>query len=382
MCKLHADCAHQPQTLLQRGLSLIELMVGLTIGLILTLGLFTLIASSSQAFKVQDDFARIQENATAALRYIGDSIRMAGFYGYAVDPTTITINGTLATTNDCGSNNSAGGQFANVPATNWALDLSDAVFGYSGLTPGTVTSVFPCIKSVNFQAGFGANPNPILVTRGGGGIRISTTALAGTTVYLQADPSHGIMFYGADFANLKANGLTRLLPGPTDVDVFEYRPAVYYIRSCSRPAGGGTDCTGPADDNGQPIPTLARQELIGGTMTEVPLVEGIDMISYQFGVDTNSDGYPDFFIATPSKTGATPAQDNYSMVVAVKVSVLARSDTANAEYNDQLKTYDLVGDGTTAVYACTNYAPPACNYKRKVFTRTFQVRNIAQRRGA
>ena len=55
----------------QRGLSLIEMMVGLTIGLVLTLGLFTLIANTSQSFKVQDDFSRMQENGATAFRYIG-----------------------------------------------------------------------------------------------------------------------------------------------------------------------------------------------------------------------------------------------------------------------------------------------------------------------
>src|SRR5688500_11790802 len=75
--------------LLQRGLSLIELMVGLTIGLMLTLGLFTLITNQSVAFKLQDDFARTQENGTLALRYIGESVRMAGFYGYVMDPLNI-----------------------------------------------------------------------------------------------------------------------------------------------------------------------------------------------------------------------------------------------------------------------------------------------------
>src|SRR5262245_34704572 len=86
------------------GLSLVELMVGLTIGLLLTLGLFTLISGQSTTFKVQDDFARMQENATVALRYMGDSIRQAGFYGYVQDPSNInTVIGGIATSGDCGS---------------------------------------------------------------------------------------------------------------------------------------------------------------------------------------------------------------------------------------------------------------------------------------
>ena len=40
----------------QIGLSIIELMVGLAIGMALTLGMFTMIVSTSQTFRVNDDF--------------------------------------------------------------------------------------------------------------------------------------------------------------------------------------------------------------------------------------------------------------------------------------------------------------------------------------
>ena len=101
----------------QRGLSLIEMMVGLSIGLFLTLGLFTLISNTSQSFKIQDDFARMQDNAAAAFRYIGSSLRLAGFYGYTDSPNTIdTVIGGVATTTDCGS-------ATNLPTTNWALSV-------------------------------------------------------------------------------------------------------------------------------------------------------------------------------------------------------------------------------------------------------------------
>src|SRR5258705_13801559 len=42
----------------QRGMSMMELMVGLAIGLVLTLGMFTMIVSTSQSFRVNDDFSR------------------------------------------------------------------------------------------------------------------------------------------------------------------------------------------------------------------------------------------------------------------------------------------------------------------------------------
>ncbi|HUO44607.1 MAG TPA: PilW family protein [Burkholderiales bacterium] len=374
----------------QTGLSLVELMVGLTIGLFLTLGLFTLIANSSQSFKVQDDFSRMQENATAALRYMGDSIRMAGFVGYAQDPALINAaSDGVATTTDCGS-------ATNPPTANWALNMQVPIYGIPGsgagaLTQLTVHGVFPCIIATNFQS-----YSPILVTRGAGGYRIPdpnndgnlTDGLAeqpnyNTTIYVQSAPAKvltggfaGLLFYGNDFAALRASNQTPLQPNGSDSDIFEYHAHVYYIRPCSRPAAG-TTCDGVTDDAGFPIPTLARQELVGSAMTEVPLVEGVDLISFQYGIDNNpnpGDGVADIFTTTP-------AAGDWSNVVAVRVSVLVRSPHLSSSYDDSSKQYDLDGDGVPD-YACTASYANACKYKRKVFTQIFQLRNIALRRGA
>ena len=354
----------------QTGLSLVEMMVGLTIGLILTLGLFTMISSQSTAFKIQDDFARIQENGTLALRYLGDSIRMAGFYGYwgGGDPTSGITTGTVATANDCGSDPT------NTPLTNWALSLGTMVYGFDALTPATVNGVLPCITGGSH---FSATPNPIMITRSAAGVRVSisevTAANNANTIYLQSDRYGGLLFTGGSFAGLQAAGNTRSTAAGGVVDIFEYRTHVYYIRTCSRPSTGST-CTGANDDGGQPIPTLVRQELVGNAMAEIPLVEGIERISYQYGIDDQqnpSDGVPDRFTFAPTAA-------EWPNVVAVKVSILVRSPTLIAGYNDGGKSYDLIGDGS-APFTC---AGVNCAHKRKVFSQTFQMRNIAQRRGA
>jgi type IV pilus assembly protein PilW len=374
----------------QHGLSLIEMMVGLTIGLVLTLGLFTLIANTSQSFKIQDDFSRMQENGATAFRYIGDSLRHAGFYGNVMAPSNIKISTSSAVAMnpppaDCGS-------AANPPSANWAFDFTTPLISFPDLTPATVSGVFPCILRQNFYAGPPLpNPNPILVTRGANGYRICNALVAApgppvctnpgsllasqpdpkNTIYVQANPYDGQIFYGGNYptadAKKYANG--------NDLEMFEYRTHVYYVRPCSRPANGAVDCQGNTDDDNHPIPTLVRQELVGSSMTEVPLVEGVELIDYRFGIDTNGDGVADVF-------NATPITADWINVVTVKVSILVRSPGLNPAYDDSGKQYDLYGDGKTRIYKCTSMPAPACNYKRKVYSQIFQVRNVAQRKGA
>jgi type IV pilus assembly protein PilW len=359
-----------------RGLSLIELMVALTIGLALTLGLFTMISGSSQTFRIQDEFARMQEGATMSLRYVGDSVRHAGFFGYARDGSAM-VNQGVSTVTDCGSG-------ANLPSANWAIDLTKPVYGFD-LTSLTVAANLPCINPSNFQDG------PILVTRAAIGYRMPDPNADGnlsdgvaaqpnfaTTVFLQADANGGMLFYGSQFAALRATSASRHLPNGNDVDVFQYSAHVYYIRPCSRPTGaGGTVCQA-TDDGGRPIPTLVRQELVGSNMVEVPLVEGVDRIDYRYGIDNTADGVPDTFTRSP-------AVADWANVVAVRVTVLMRSSTVIADYDDSGRQYDLNNDGTN-IYTCNptllSPVPTACHYKRKVFSQVFQLRNIAQRRGA
>jgi type IV pilus assembly protein PilW len=198
----------------------------------------------------------------------------------------------------------------------------------------------------------------------------------GTTIYIQSDANSGLVFYGANFAALKAAANTRRLPVTlADADIFQYQAHVYYLRPCSRPTGGGGACLG-SDDGGRPIPTLVRQELNGSAMIEVPLVEGIERIDFRYGIDNEPAGSPD---GVPERFSAAPAAGDWANVTTVRVTILVRSPNASAGYDDNGKTYDLDGDGV-ADFTCA--VGVNCNFKRKVFSQTFQLRNIAQRRGA
>ncbi|WP_339337986.1 PilW family protein [uncultured Oceanicoccus sp.] len=63
----------------QRGFSLIELMIAMTLGLLLTAGAMQFMASTRQTFELNNDISRIQENGRIAMDILVKDLRMAGY---------------------------------------------------------------------------------------------------------------------------------------------------------------------------------------------------------------------------------------------------------------------------------------------------------------
>jgi type IV pilus assembly protein PilW len=78
-----------------RGVTLVELMIAMVISTIVLLGVATVYSSTKRSYKVQEEMARLQENARYAFNVMSRDIRGAGFVG--CNPT---INSLLNTTDD------------------------------------------------------------------------------------------------------------------------------------------------------------------------------------------------------------------------------------------------------------------------------------------
>ncbi len=66
----------------QNGLSLVELMISITLGLILMAGVLQLFLSSKVTFNAQEGISRIQESGRLAMNFIAKDVRSAGFTGF------------------------------------------------------------------------------------------------------------------------------------------------------------------------------------------------------------------------------------------------------------------------------------------------------------
>ncbi len=110
------------------GLSLIELMIAMVIGLIVMLGVIQVFAASRAAYQLSEGLARVQENSRFAMDSLQRELRMAGHFGCVNDQAhTLQSPGSLNSTLDG----------ANQPV----LDFTRSIQGFEATDTGPGTSV-------------------------------------------------------------------------------------------------------------------------------------------------------------------------------------------------------------------------------------------------
>ncbi|WP_444918935.1 PilW family protein [Microbulbifer sp. JMSA003] len=83
-----------------KGLSLIELLIGLILSSLLLLGVLQIFQSNSGAIRMQNAFARVQESGRFAMDMLSREVRQAGYWGCLADQTK--IENRLSTATDVG----------------------------------------------------------------------------------------------------------------------------------------------------------------------------------------------------------------------------------------------------------------------------------------
>ena len=368
-----------------RGFSLIELMTALTIGMLLLMGLASVFVNTSQSYRELKKTSEQIENGRYAIELLSQDVRHAGFYGeFAKLPAA-----PASLPDPC----SAPSDALVTDTVNNFLALPVQVYPAGSLTtrPSVPTACAALLPNANLMPG-----SDIVVVR-----RADTNAVSGTVTgnvyYLQATSSTADLQLGSagaitnlQNARRQASTLVRrdLSVAATGVPaqfpqiaaaIRLYRTHIYFVAPCSVPAGGvvSSVCTGNADDQGKPIPTLKRLELgAGGLFSIVPLTEGIEALRFEAGLDTApgvvdpgtgfiGDGNPDSYSHSTTLTAT-----DMTNLVAARIYVLARNTETTTGYVDD-KAYTM-GTVTTAA---TGDA-----YRRHVYGTETRIANQAGRR--
>ncbi len=100
MQNAHNDYRHRLNPL-QRGFTLVEIMVAMAISLFLIAGVFKLFIANKQSYRIQNNMSRLQEDGRFAVNQMGSILRMTGYKANSTDTTTFAtgaLTGTDATT--------------------------------------------------------------------------------------------------------------------------------------------------------------------------------------------------------------------------------------------------------------------------------------------
>lgn len=111
---------------------------------------------------------------------------------------------------------------------------------------------------------------------------------------------------------------------------------------------------------------LVRAELEGTAYTETALVDGVELLRFEYGLDDDGDGQVDRFDFITDPNNSTWAD-----VATVRVFLVVRNLEPSPGFIDD-KTYKIAG---TVYNVTTNQ-----EFKRQLFTRTVSLRNVAGRR--
>lgn len=312
----------------QRGMTMVELLVALSIGSFLMIGAVQIYNQSRQAFVVNESIARVQETAQFALDTIEADLRMASNYGQQSRGLSIegrSLPGTpnpnaLPAPNACGNT--------------WALDLARPVQGDNNAYN------LPCAALGGVQV----NSDNVTTRRA----TVAPTIPLGGVLQVQSTRIQGELF---------ANGAVPPAFSPATSATHDLLVNTYYVAADSVLIPG--------------VPTLRRKALVsaggGPQIVDQEVAPGVENMQLQFGVDVDADNTIDRYV-NPNDPIITPGNVNFiptARIITARIWILVRSVNPEPGINDQ-RNYQP-GD--------VNLGVPNDEFRRMLVSKTILLRN-------
>jgi type IV pilus assembly protein PilW len=308
---------------LQKGLSLVEVMIAMVIGSVITAGVIQLFVSNSETHRVMVGQSRMQESARFALEFIGRSVRQAGYRG------CFSSNDELHTTID---------PVGNIP---YEYNINIGVQGYEATGEGVWSPVLSTLPRTSSNGNNDTNVYKTGADEGkGNGIVIDTVVSGSDVITLRGMAQQDlearlINLLGVTddiVVNVPPDGLSLLTDHLAVIHDCE-KATVFRVTSTSIAAGQMTigHDTDDNDDVANSIDNLALKNSFNidasvsaivsntfflapgvgetsqgepalslwwksGLAAPVELVEGVEDLQFLYGVSTNNDTVPNQYL--------------------------------------------------------------------------------------
>ncbi len=329
-----------------RGFSLVEIMVGLFIGALLVLVVGSAIADISGARHESERTNRQVANARYAMQLLADDIANAGYWG---EYDSAELSGPAALPDPCATAASDLTTAVAVPVQGYVVE-ADKPGCLNDVRPGTAAVV---IRRASTCVAGAAGCDPAGVGETYLQASLCQTELASGYVSAHYAVAAQVGTGASPFLLTQRDCVTPAV-------LRKYVSRVYYVAANNQPGDG--------------IPTLKRAELLGGAIVVTPLVDGIEDLRIEYGIDTNGDGAPEAVTVDPATYGGCAADAcavaNWRNVVTATIYVLARTTEPSAGQTDA-KTYRLAG---------ATVGPFGDRFRRHVYVQSVRLNNVAGRR--
>lgn len=360
-----------------KGFSITELMIGMTIAIILLFGVMQVFINTKQSTKTNDALARLQENIRFATEIIAREVRMGGYTGCRAGSLNNVLVDTSNWHND--TENPVRGYDGDSGTSGFPSELTNAVSGSDALMVlrGDTTD-YRIVSHNSNSAQFKIAPPNDLVQ---GEILIVTDCTNSAVFQVtNSNPSNQTIVHNTGTVNLSdgssssGNCYKKLGPIPTpkpscgggsgnaysfqgDGKIMRMLATAYYIAPST---------------SGQ-TRSLYQVEIREGVVNSPEeLVEGIESMQILFGEDTDGDGLPNTY-KTATDMDAGP--NDFKNVVSVRIGMLVQSVEEVKSTNDN-KTYQNVADQDIGPPSGSTTVKHAGDKKlRYVFNTTIKVRN-------
>lgn len=372
-----------------RGFTLVELMVGILIGMLIIAGLAVTFANSSQSYGEMQKQSQQIENGRYAFDVLRDDLEHAGFFGARTQLPAVPgtePNPCDFTTGALASAIALPVQAYDSPATSPLACLSDGDH-----VPGTDVIVVRRADPLVLTTAPTANQR--YVQASASGIEVQAGNPSGFALpALNSDNTLQTVGTKADGTAATVKKMMNVAGASPVVtiarvaaDIRKLHVHIYFIAPCDRLASGQTTCTSAAD-GGTPIPTLKRLELDvdsgGNAVLNVrPIAEGIENLQIEYGFDTSptsinpatgfrGDGVIDAYSKNLTGVGSGTFAE-WPNVMSARLFLLARNPTPSAGFSDN-KTYAMGLEGS--------YTPTQTSYRRHLFEGEVRLINLSSRR--
>lgn len=323
----------------QKGLSLIELMISITLGLMLMLGVLNVFLSSKGAFVAQQSISRIQESGRFSIDYMNKEIRMAGFLGCASNIDDLNIITTLNS------------------ATDFRWNYKTIVKGYTDADEDDL-GLADLVADTDVLEVVSASGSQVLITADTTPNDLTTTAsdcasggLCANDILVASNCQKAQIFQATSVSGTTINHAAGSTPGNAvavwsdklfseGAEVIKMRKLLFYIKN-----------------NTAGIPSLWLWE--NGVSTE--LVDGVEDMAIQYGIDTNNNDVPDEY----KEAGEVADDAEWSQVKSVHLELLVRTPEDKVLAEPQIYSFPLGASKVTA----------ADGAMRQVFVTTVAVRS-------